>query len=103
MKDDYSRDYDVAEIETDPRFNRCKKDMIVVQAVFFISYIVAIILAYKLSPADVADMKFAFGFPLWMVVSTVIFILDGIFAIIYTIKNRKFSFEARATDEEVDY
>ena len=102
MKDKYSSDYDPNEIKTDKRFVICKKDAVV----SLISYLAVIILTWvvarALCPADAKDMRYLFGFPTWVTVSFLINIAFCIFVIIWAVKTKKFSLDAKADDTEVE-
>ena len=100
--DDYSTDYDVAQVQTDPRFEHCRKDMVLLTVEYYATLLLAFILAYALSPKDVADLTYLFGLPLWAVAATLVFVGSAVFAIVWALKMRRFSLAARATDEEVD-
>lgn len=100
--DDYSTEYDVAQVETDPRFEHCRKDMVLLTVEYYATLLLAFILAYVLSPKDVADLTYLFGLPLWAVISALVFVGSAVFCIVWAVKMRRFSLAARATDEEVD-
>lgn len=100
--DDYSTNYDVAQVETDPRFEHCRKDMVLLTVEYYATLILAFVLAYVLSPKDVADLTYLFGLPLWVVVASLVFVGSTVFCIVWALKSRKFSLAARASDEEVD-
>ena len=103
MEDKYSSHYDTAKIKTDPRFILCRNDMIVVEAVYLGSVILIFILAYLLCPTDITQMRYLFGYPLWVAVCTMICIADVLFVVIWALKRKRFSFEAKADDSEVNY
>lgn len=97
---DYAIDYNVSQVEVDPRFEQCRKDMVLLTVEYFLTLLLAFILAYALSPADVSDLTYVFGLPLWAVVATLILAASAVFAIVWAIKSKRFSLEARADDKE---
>ncbi len=99
---DYEIDYDVSQVQVDPRFEQCRKDMALLTTEYFVTLLLAFILAYTLSPADVADLTYVFGLPLWVVAAALIFVASAVFAIVWAVRSKKFSLAARANDEEVD-
>lgn len=101
MENKYSRYYDTAKIELDPRFIMCRNDLLVVELVYLGSIFLIFVLAYTLSPLDITNMKYLFGYPLWVAVCTGICILDVIFVIIWAIKRKKFSLAPRADSSEI--
>lgn len=103
LEDKYSSNYDTSKIKLDPRFLLCRNDMITVQLIYLGSIILILFLAYLLSPTDISNMKYLFGFPLWVVICTMVCIADTLFVIIWAIKRKKFSLDAKADDSEVNY
>ena len=65
MKKDeyYNRNYDLNEIEEDPRFLVCFKEMLITYGVFFLYLICMIFAAYKLSNVPLDKMTFIMGIP----------------------------------------
>lgn len=103
MEDKYSCEYDVKKIRTDPRFVHCRKDMITVQIVYFSFTFLLVILSYALSPADMRQMPWLFGLPLWVAATTLVTLGYIVFVVIWALTRKKFSLEARGDDSEVDY
>lgn len=61
----YDTDYDMDEIEVDPRFVTCEKEMKLVYGVQILYLIVMITVAYTLSKGDPRDYGYILGLPAW--------------------------------------
>lgn len=67
MTDLDSRDYDISEIEKDPRFEICKREMIMCFVVWFLFAITTISVTYTLGRGPVNEYKYIFGLPSWII------------------------------------
>ncbi|MFP4481197.1 MAG: YhdT family protein [Thermovirgaceae bacterium] len=61
----YSRDYEFSEIEPDPRFLVCRREMFISFGVWFLYALAAITVAYWFGRGPVEEYVYVFGFPLW--------------------------------------
>jgi uncharacterized membrane protein YhdT len=96
MEDKYSTNYDIAKIKLDPRFILCRNDMITVECVYIGSILLVFMIAYLLSPTDPGKMKYLFGYPFWVTICTIINLLDVIFVIVWAMKRKRFSLDAKS-------
>ena len=103
MKDLDSRDYDIDEIDEDPRFSRAREEAMFIQCLLTGGIFLVIGVAFLTGGGqDPATMKFLLGWPLWFVYSFLTAI--GIIAIglvWLVLKFRTPSFAAVADDKEV--
>jgi hypothetical protein len=87
-----SRSYDLKGIGADdPRFLCCRSEALFVQTVTLVVSVVAILIGYALSPTTeelAADPQLVtlFGYPLWVMVPTLIFTVEVIVFIIFGLK-----------------
>lgn len=102
MEDLYRSDYDAKQVETDPRFIHCRRDMILVQVVYLSFTLLLVVLSYWLCPDDISQMTYFLGLPLWVAVTLLLTLANAAFVALWAKKNRRFSLEAKADDSEVD-
>ena len=95
MDDLYRCDYDTREVETDPRFVHCRRDMILVQVVYLTFTVLLVVLSYWLCPDDISQMTYLFGLPLWVAVTLLLTLTNVVFVAVWARKNRRFSLEAK--------
>lgn len=99
--DKMSRDYDGSCVKLDSRFEWCKKDAFFTLLSYLGVILATWIAAYALSPDEISEMNYLFGFPLWYSVCTLICIGYTIVGIIWAVRSRKFTLDARGDDREV--
>lgn len=65
LEEYYSRDYEFKDIEIDPRFKVCTREMIITLAVWFLYAIISITVAYELGKGPVEAYTYVMGLPKW--------------------------------------
>ena len=100
--DKNSCDYRSEDIKLDSRFVLCRKDAFVTLLSYLGVIIVTWILAYTLSPKDVSQLTYLFGYPKWYTVGTVITVGYSVWGCVWAARSRKFTLKARGDDKEVD-
>ena len=84
----YEINYSFGEIEVDPRFNTCEKEMKIVYIVQLLYTILTIAITYFLGKGDPKDYTYIMGLPLWWFANIVITIIFA--AIVYSLTKWKF-------------
>jgi hypothetical protein len=102
-----SRSYDLKDIgEDDRRFLSCRNEALFVQTITLVVSVFAILIGYALSPTTeelAADHQLVtlFGYPLWVMVPTLIFAAEVIVFIIFGLNVFKTpSLAARVADSD---
>ncbi|MBK5251671.1 MAG: YhdT family protein [Peptostreptococcaceae bacterium] len=94
----YDTNYELDEIEVDPRFVICEKEMKLVFSIQLAFTTVMITLGYFLGRGDPKDYTYILGMPTWWFVSIVTsFIFFGI--IVYVVK---FKFQDMSLDDTIE-
>ena len=101
MDNKLSRDYDVNQVPSDPRFLLCKKDMVVVQIVYLSFTVLLVLLSYLLCPQDAGEMTYLLGMPLWVAVTTLLSLGYIAFVVVWSLTRRRFTLAAKGGTEEV--
>lgn len=86
----FSRDYDFKDIEIDPRFKVCRREMIITLAIWFLYAIISIVVAYELGKGPVEAYSYVMGLPQWWfatIVITLIFTLVVIGVTLFVFKD----------------
>lgn len=102
MKDKYSCDYNSGDVQPDRRFVLCKNDALLTVFSYLFMIIATWTAAYRLSPKEVSEMRYLFGFPLWYSVCTIICLCYSAAGIVWAVRSRKFTLDARGDDKEVE-
>ncbi len=90
----YSRDYDFAEIEIDPRFLQCRKEMIISFSTWLAFTAISIAVAYSLGKGPVEKYKYVLGLPQWwfaVIVVSVVFTFIVIFLSLFVFQDMELS------------
>lgn len=72
----YDRNYSFDEIEIDPRFKRCEKEMKITFGVQILFTLISVFVAYTLGKGPVEEYKYIMGLPAWwfaVIVVTIVF------------------------------
>ncbi|MBA1334573.1 MAG: hypothetical protein HPY66_2422 [Firmicutes bacterium] len=72
----YDRNYSFDEIEIDPRFKRCEKEMKITFGVQILFTLISVFVAYTLGKGPVEEYKYIMGLPSWwfaVIVVTIVF------------------------------
>lgn len=96
------RNYDIGNLkeEDDPRFRYALKEMLTVQGICFAGLIIILLLAYGLCPADISEMTYIAGFPMWFAVSAAAAFVVVLVVIVYSLKfSKDMSLDARDKEE----
>ena len=90
MEDLRSRDYDFNDIDLDPRFKICNKEMILTFIIWALYTIVTLCLAYGLGRGPVEEYRYICGMPTWWfatIISTAVFTLIVIYVTLLVFKD----------------
>lgn len=100
-----SIDYDTEAFKAkeDPRFKACQKDMTIVEVVILGSVLLVTFLCYLLGSGDPGAFGYFMGYPLWVSLTTTIFLVAAVLMSIFVLRQKRFSFDAKADNSEVDY
>lgn len=71
----YDRNYSFDDIEVDPRFIRCAKEMKITFLVWILFAVISIGVSYLLGRGDVQDYTYVAGLPLWWFMAILISLL----------------------------
>lgn len=82
-KDLMSRDYDVRQIEEDPRFKQCHREFWVLAIIIGITLAAIMIVSYAIDWGPVSEYTYILGIPTWAAISTVISIVGTIACFVY--------------------
>ena len=63
--DPNSRDYEFSDIEQDPRFVVCKKEMFICFAIFVVFAVAMLLVVYVVGGGDPAQYNYILGMPAW--------------------------------------
>lgn len=99
----YSRDYSFEEIDVDPRFLRCQKEMLITLSTWFAFTIISIAVAYGLGKGPVEEYTYVFGLPLWWfaaVMVTVVFTFIVIGITLFVFKDMDLADVGEIAEEE---
>jgi uncharacterized membrane protein YhdT len=78
-KEYFDRDYSFDEIEVDPRFKRCEKEMKITFAVQLLFTFLSVFAAYALGKGPAEQYSYTMGLPTWWFVTILItFVFTGI-------------------------
>ena len=104
MKDLDSRDYDVSEIDEDPRFARARQESLFIQSFLGGGIVLVIAVAFLTgSGQDPSTMKFVLGWPMWFVYSLSTAAVITVISLAWLLlKFKSPSFAAVADDKEVE-
>lgn len=104
MEKDFSKDYNPNDYKEDKRFRIALKEAKITQLFYFVPTILTIILAYALSPELGEPAVLFMGYPAWVTVTRILWIIVFISMLIYLKFGVKtVSFDARIEkDQEVD-
>ena len=85
--DDLKRcDFDVSEIDEDPRFPVCRREAMIALFVNIAFTIVAMAIGYVLGTGDPTQYTYVMGFPSWYVIPVLVMIVNLIVAYYYVSK-----------------
>ena len=90
----YSRDYDFAEIEMDPRFLQCRKEMFISFSTWLAFTAISLAVAYGLGKGPVEEYKYILGLPQWwfaVIVVSVVFTFIVIFLSLFVFQDMELS------------
>lgn len=82
----YSTDYDFKDINIDPRFKICEKEMKISFVVWFAYAFITIATAYYLGRGPVENYKYIMGIPAWIVGSVIVTLIFYIIVLFITNK-----------------
>lgn len=82
-KDLMSRDYDVRQIEDDPRFTQCHREFWILSIIIGITLAAIMIVSYAIDWGPVSEYTYFLGIPTWAVISTVISIVGTVACFVY--------------------
>lgn len=103
MKDLDSREYDISEIDEDPRFAQARKEALFVQVFFTAAIFVVILVCFLTGRGDPNEMTFFFGWPMWYVYGFLTAVAAIVIGLVWLNKGfKKHSLEAIADDKEED-
>lgn len=85
-KDLMSRDYDLRQIEDDPRFKQSCKEFLVLFVIIAIAVAAIIIVSYVVNWGPVSEYTYICGLPAWMAISTLISIVATAVCLVYIAK-----------------
>ena len=99
----YSRDYDFAEIEVDPRFLQCRKEMFISFSTWLAFTAISIAVAYGFGKGPVEEYKYILGLPQWwfaVIVVSVVFTFIVIFLSLFVFQDMELSDVAVTGEKE---
>lgn len=71
----FRRDYEFSEIEPDPRFIVCRREMFISFGVWFAYALAAITTAYWFGRGPVEEYEYLFGLPVWWVATMAVVVI----------------------------
>ena len=71
----YDRNYSFDEIEIDPRFKRCEKEMKITFGVQILFTLLTVFIAYTLGKGPVEEYKYIMGLPAWWFATVLIAVI----------------------------
>lgn len=98
----YETDYDIDEIDSDPRFVICEKEMKLVLSIQIIFTIISIAAAYFLGSGDPNNYSYIMGLPVWwfaVILISVIFTGIVIYVTRYKLVNMNLTDEINIKEE----
>jgi uncharacterized membrane protein YhdT len=99
MKDLDSRNYDIRDIEIDPRFKIAYKEMLLTLGVWFLFMVVSLVVAYTLGKGPVDQYTYVLGMPAWWFGAVVV---SAIFAVIVIYISQFVFTDVELTDESTE-
>ena len=104
MNDDLkSTDYNVNDVEEDPRFSRCRKEMLFTQIFCTILLISSIAVSYIFGSGDPQQYEYIAGYPEWYIYALGVLFIGTVSGVIFAgrIMQRP-SLDAELDEEETD-
>ena len=85
-KDLMTTDYDISQIEEDPRLVQCRKEFLVLLTMIVITSAIIIVICYFIDWGAVTSYTYLFGLPMWLALSAIVSIVGTIACLIYCVK-----------------
>lgn len=91
MDKEFDTNYDVKEYAQmdDRRFVLARKEAVFAQSLIIGAILLAYFFAYTLCPKDMSQLTYVFGFPLWFVAASAVFVAAFAVMVVYNLKLSK--------------
>lgn len=101
-KDLMTREYDIRQVEEDPRLARCKKEFLTLLVMISVTILAIIVICYVIDWGPVTSYCYLLGVPMWMALSAIVALVGTAACLIYCLRGVKdASLDSDAADTEV--
>ena len=85
-KDLMSRDYDLRQVQDDPRLAQCRKEFWALFIIIAITLVAIMVVCFGINWGPVSEYTYICGFPAWMALGTLIAVVGTAVCIFYMLK-----------------
>ena len=80
-----SREYDIRQIEEDPRLARCKREFLTLLGMIVLTVLVIVVICYVVDWGPVTGYTYLMGVPMWMALSAIVALIGTAVCLAYCV------------------